>query len=48
MGLLDQFEKMADLAVGYRNMLESKGFSPTVAEQLAANVLATMQMKAFQ
>ncbi len=41
----DTLTAQAEMAAGYRARLETMGWSPTVAEQLAAAVLVQMQTK---
>jgi nitrogen fixation/metabolism regulation signal transduction histidine kinase len=41
----DTLAEQAEMAAGYRARLETMGWSPTVAEQLAAAVLVHMQAK---
>ncbi len=42
MAVADKYSQLADLAASIRCDLEFKGFSPTAAEMMAANVYTTM------
>lgn len=37
------FERMASIGASYRGQLEAAGFSPTIAEQVAAHFLMEQQ-----